>query len=70
MSVPKEVKMNKEEQQAFDKCMKAIKRLLIEEKQCKQKLERIQKDKMNCIRVLLDDKYCEEIIGVSNDSKK
>lgn len=25
--------MNKEEQQAFDKCMKAIKRLLIEEKQ-------------------------------------
>lgn len=55
--------MNKEEQQAFDKYMKAIKRLLIEEKQCKQKLERIQKDKMNCIRVLLDDKYCEEIIG-------
>ena len=55
--------MNKEEQQAFDKFMKAIKRLLIEEKQCKQKLERIQKDKINCIRVLLDDKYCEEIIG-------
>ena len=54
--------MNKEEQQAFDKCMKAIKRLLIEEKQCKQKLERIQKDKMNCIKALLDDKYCEEII--------
>lgn len=52
-----------EEQRAFDKCMKAIRRLLIEEKQCKQKLERIQKDKMNCIRVLLDDKYCEEIIG-------
>lgn len=55
--------MNKEEQKAFDKCMKAIKRLLIEEKQCKQKLERIQKEKMNCIRVLLDDEYCEEIIG-------
>ena len=55
--------MNKEEKQAFDKCMKAIKRLLIEEKQCKQKLERIQKDKMNYISVLLDDKYCEEIIG-------
>ena len=55
--------MNKEEQQAFDRYMKAIKRLLIEEKQCKQKLERIQKDKMNCIRVLLDNKYCEEIIG-------
>ncbi|MDY2804532.1 MAG: hypothetical protein SOT91_04125 [Bacilli bacterium] len=42
--------------------MKEIKRLLIEEKQCKQKLERIQKEKMNCIRVLLDDKYCEETI--------
>lgn len=61
--------MNKEEQQAFDKCMKQIKRLLIEEKQCKQKLERIQKDKMNCIRVLLDDKYCEEIIGVKDEIK-
>lgn len=61
--------MNKEEQQAFDKYMKAIKRLLIEEKQCKQKLERIQKDKMNCIRVLLDDKYCEEIIGVSDEKE-
>ena len=55
--------MNKEEQQAFDRYMKAIKRLLIEEKQCKQKLERIQKDKMNCIRLLLDNKYCEEILG-------
>lgn len=53
--------MNKEEQQAFEKCMKAIKKLLIEEKQTKAKLERIQKEKMNCIRVLLDDKYCEEI---------
>lgn len=53
--------MNREEQQSFDKCMKAIKRLLIEEKQCKQKLERIQKDKMNCIKALLYDKYCEEI---------
>ena len=55
--------MNKEEQQAFDKCMHQIKRLLIEEQQCKEKLERIHTDKMNCIRVLLDDKYCEEIIG-------
>ena len=32
--------MNKEEQQAFDKCMKAIKRLLMEEKQCKQKIRK------------------------------
>ena len=46
--------MNKEEQQQFDKYMKAIKRLLIEEKQCKQKLERIQKDKMDYISVLLE----------------
>lgn len=57
-----------ESKKAFDKCMKAIKRLLTEEKQCKRKLERIQKEKMNCIRILLDDKYCEEIIeGVSNE---
>ena len=54
--------MNSEEQQAFEACKKAIKRLLIEEKQTKAKLERIQKEKMNCIRVLLDDKYCEEIL--------
>ena len=55
--------MNEEEKKAFEKCMKAIKRLLIEEKQCKQKLERIQREKMNCIRVLLDDKYCEEALS-------
>lgn len=54
--------MNKEEQQAFDKCMKAIKRLFIEEKQTKAKLERIQKDKINCVRILLSDEYCEEIL--------
>lgn len=54
--------MNKEEQQAFEKCMKAIKRLLIEEKQTKAKLERIQKDKINCVRILLSDEYCEEIL--------
>ena len=52
--------MNKEEQQAFEKCMKAIKRLLIEEKQCKQKLERIQKDKMNYISVLLEGEVYNE----------
>lgn len=54
--------MTKEEQQAFEKCMKAIKRLLIEEKQTKAKLERIQKDKINCVRILLSDEYCEEIL--------
>ena len=26
------------------------------------------KDKVNCIKVLLDDKYCEEIIGVSDET--
>ena len=54
--------MNSEEQQAFEACKKAIKRLLIEEKQTKAKLERIQKEKMNCVRILLSDEYCEEIL--------
>ncbi len=54
--------MNKEEQQTFEKCMKQIKRLLIEEKQTKAKLERIQKDKITCVRILLSDEYCEEIL--------
>ena len=54
--------MNKEEQQAFEKCMKAIKRLLIEEKQTKTKLERIQREKIDCVRVLLSDEYCKEIL--------
>ena len=36
---------------------------------CQEEIRRLKKqleeykDKMNCIRVLLDDKYCEEIIG-------
>lgn len=54
--------MTKEEQQAFEAGKKAIKRLLIEEKQTKAKLERIQKDKINCVRILLSDEYCEEIL--------
>lgn len=54
--------MNKDEQQAFEKCMKAIKRLLIEEKQTKAKLERIQKEKINCVRILLDDEYCKNVL--------
>lgn len=54
--------MNQEEKKEFDKCVKAIKRLLIEEKQTKAKLERIQKDKMNCVRVLLDGEYREELL--------
>lgn len=54
--------MNQEEKKEFDKCVKAIKRLLIEEKQTKAKLERIQKEKLNCVRVLLDDVFCEEVL--------
>lgn len=54
--------MNNEEQRAFEKCMKQIKRLLIEEKQTKAKLERIKKDKLVCIRILTSDEYCEEIL--------
>ena len=52
--------MNKEEQQAFEKCMKQIKRLLIEEKQTKTKLEKIQKTKLECVRALLDDSFYED----------
>lgn len=51
--------MNKEEQQAFEKCMKQIKRLLIEEKQTKAKLEKIQKTKLECVRALLDSSFYE-----------
>lgn len=42
--------------------MKQIKKLLIEEKQTKVKLERIQKAKLECVRVLLDDNFCEDIL--------
>lgn len=60
--------MTNEEQKSFDECVKAIKRLHIEEKQTKRKLERIQKEKIECIRVLLDDDYREEILkGDSNE---
>lgn len=37
--------MNNDENKSFDKCMKEIRRLLIEEKQTKQKLEKIQQAK-------------------------
>lgn len=53
--------MSNEEQKAFEKCVKEIKRLLIEEKQCKAKLERIQRSKLECVRVLLDDEYCNKL---------
>ena len=54
--------MNKEEQQSFEACKKAIKRLLIEEKRMKAKLEKLQKTKITCVRILLSDEYCEEIL--------
>lgn len=54
--------MNNDEKKSFYKCMKQIRRLLIEEKQTKQKLEKIHQMKMKCIRVLLDKEYCEEIL--------
>ena len=53
-------KILKKKKKDVDKYMKAIKRLLIEEKQCKQKLERIQKDKMNYINVLLEGEVYNE----------
>lgn len=52
--------MNNQEKQAFEKCMKQIKRLLIEEKQTKEKLERIQKTKLEYVRALLDNSFYEE----------
>lgn len=59
--------MNKDEQKAFDKCVKAIRRLILEERQTKRKLKKIQEEKINCIRVLINDEYCEEILkGDSN----
>ncbi len=52
--------MNNQEKQAFEKCMKQIKRLLIEEKQTKAKLEKIQKTKLECVRALLDNNFYED----------
>lgn len=52
--------MDKQEKQAFEECMKQIKRLLIEEKLTKAKLEKIQKTKLECVRALLDDSFYED----------
>ncbi len=52
--------MNNKEKKAFEQCMKQIKRLLIEEKQTKAKLERIQKTKLECVRALLDNSFYED----------
>lgn len=55
--------MNDKENKAFEQCVKQIKRLLIEEKQTKAKLERIQQDKLECVRILLDNEYCKKVEG-------
>lgn len=52
-----------EESESFIKCKKAIIRLLLEEKSLKKKLEKLQIEKIKCVRVLCDDKYCKEILG-------
>lgn len=52
--------MNNQEKKAFEECMKQIKRLLIEEKQTKAKLEKIQKTKLECVRALLDNSFYED----------
>ena len=52
--------MDKQEKQAFEQCMKQIKRLLIEEKQTKAKLEKIRKTKLECVRALLDNSFYGE----------
>lgn len=54
--------MTKEEQQAFEECKKAIKELLLEEKKTKIKLEEIKRTKIACMRILLDNDYCKEIL--------
>lgn len=38
------------------------KKITYRRKANKSKLERIQKDKINCVRILLSDEYCEEIL--------
>lgn len=55
--------MNDKENKAFEQFVKQIKRLLIEEKQTKAKLERIQQDELECVRILLDNEYCKKVEG-------
>lgn len=61
--------MDKQEKQAFEECMKQVKRLLIEEKLTKAKLEKIQKAKLECVRALLDDSFYEDKRGVRMNKK-
>lgn len=43
----------------FEECKKQLNNLLKEERIIKKKLENIQKTKMECIRILLDDEYAK-----------
>lgn len=52
---------------AYVECAAAIRRLLSKEESLKRQLAKIEKEKMLCIRVLSDDKYCEEILRGENE---
>lgn len=54
--------MNEEEQQAFEECKKLIEALILEEKKTKIKLEEIDRTKIACMRILLDNDYCNEVL--------
>lgn len=51
--------VNNEEKKVFEKYVKEIKRLLIEEKNCRQKLQRIQEDKAKYIELLSNGNFDE-----------
>lgn len=51
--------VNNEEKKVFEKYVKEIKRLLIEEKNCRQKLQRIQEDKAKYIELLSNGNFNE-----------
>lgn len=51
---------------SFEECKKAIDKLIKEEKLTKQKLDNIQKTKMECIRILLDDEYVKKVDGLGD----
>ena len=51
--------VNNEEKKVFEKYVKEIKRLLIEEKNCRQKLQRIHEDKAKYIELLSNGNFNE-----------
>ena len=55
--------MNDQEKQTFEECKRQIKNLIAEEKRTEAKLKEIQKAKMECIRILLDSDYSENLLG-------